>query len=68
MYDSRMSPQDRDQAGEVPDETLVDERGVRLSRAAVDHAGSRLAEVRARHTREYFAALRDRLGIRRRPP
>jgi hypothetical protein len=45
------------------EETFVDERGVTLSRAGVERAGERLAESRRRHTAEYFAALRERLGI-----
>lgn len=45
------------------EETFTDERGVTLTRAGVDRAGRRLAELRGRHTPEYFAELRDRLGI-----
>jgi hypothetical protein len=44
-------------------DTFVDERGVVLTRAGMVRAGERLAESRSRHTSEYFAALRDRLGI-----
>jgi hypothetical protein len=36
---------------------------VTLTRAGVAEAGRRIAESRARHDEEYFAALRDRLGI-----
>ena len=45
------------------DETFTDERGVTLSRDGVDRAGQRLSESRSRHTLDYFAALRERLGI-----
>jgi len=43
--------------------TFVDERGVTLTRAGVAAAGRRIAAARARHDADYFAALRDRLGI-----
>jgi hypothetical protein len=56
-----MSRAGREQTND--DDTFVDERGITLRRPAVDRAGARLAESRARHTPEYFAALRDRLGI-----
>jgi hypothetical protein len=48
---------------DAPHESFLDERGVTLTRAGVDRAGQRLADSRARHTPEYFAELRDRLGI-----
>lgn len=58
-----MSRREPEQTNEACQETFIDERGVTLSRAGIDRAGKRLAESRARHTPEYFAALRDRLGI-----
>jgi hypothetical protein len=58
-----MSRREHEPTSDARDETLVDERGVTLTRAGVDRAGRRLAEARSRHTAEYFAALRDRLGI-----
>ncbi|MEJ3741849.1 hypothetical protein WEI85_00910 [Actinomycetes bacterium KLBMP 9797] len=58
-----MSGHEKKRASEAPDETFTDERGVTLSRSGVDRAGERLAESRSRHTSQYFAALRDRLGI-----
>ena len=54
------------QASDADQEAFVDERGVTLSRTGVDRAGERLAESQARHTPEYFAALRERLGVPRR--
>jgi hypothetical protein len=58
-----MTRRDREYTSDARDETFADERGVTLTRAGVDQAGRRLAESRSRHTAEYFAALRDRLGI-----
>lgn len=58
-----MSRREREQPGEVSAETFTDERGVVLTRSGVEHAGRRLAESRTRHTPEYFAALRERLGV-----
>jgi hypothetical protein len=58
-----MSRRQNDQASEARDETFTDERGVTLRRSGVDRAGERLAKSRSRHTPEYFAALRARLGI-----
>jgi hypothetical protein len=58
-----MSPREHEQASDAREETFTDERGVKLTRAGVDRAGRRLADSQVRHTPEYFAALRDRLGI-----
>jgi hypothetical protein len=58
-----MNRGERDRPTESQDETFVDERGVVLSRSGMARAGERLAEARTRHTPEYFATLRDRLGI-----
>ena len=58
-----MSHGERDRSIESQDATFVDERGVILSRSGMARAGERLAEARARHTPEYFAVLRDHLGI-----
>lgn len=46
-----------------PGATFVDERGVTLTRAGVEAAGRRIAAARRRHDADYFAALRERLGI-----
>jgi hypothetical protein len=58
-----MSRHEPEQVSDARPETFTDERGVTLSRVRVERAGERLAESRRRHTAEYFAALRDRLGI-----
>lgn len=58
-----MNRREPEQASDARDETFTDERGVTLSRRGVKRAGERLAESRSRHTPEYFAALRDRLGV-----
>jgi hypothetical protein len=58
-----MDGAEREPADGVQRETFVDERGVTLTRSGVARAGERLAEARSRHTPEYFAALRARLGI-----
>lgn len=58
-----MSRREPEKTSEGHDETFTDERGVTLSRTGVDRAGERLAESRSRHTPDYFAELRDRLGI-----
>jgi hypothetical protein len=58
-----MSRREPEQASDARQETFIDERGVALTRAGVDRAGERLAESQARHDADYFAALRDRLGI-----
>ena len=63
VYTRRMGRQEPEQVGDSLAETFTDERGVTLSRAGVERAGERLADSRRRHTAEYFAALRDRLGI-----
>jgi hypothetical protein len=57
-----MSGRRQERAPDPRDESFVDERGVTLTRAGVAEAG-RIAESRARHDEDYFAALRDRLGI-----
>jgi hypothetical protein len=59
----RMGRREREQTSDASKDAFTDERGVTLTRAGVDRAGERLAESRARHTPEYFAALRERLGI-----
>jgi hypothetical protein len=58
-----MSGRRQERAPDPRDESFVDERGVTLTRAGVAEAGRRIAESRARHDEDYFAALRDRLGI-----
>jgi hypothetical protein len=58
-----MGGAEREPANGVQRETFTDERGVTLTKDGVARAGRRLAETRSRHTPEYFAALRDRLGI-----
>jgi hypothetical protein len=63
VYSDFMGCQEPEQVGDARTETFVDERGVMLTRAGVERAGERLAESRGRHTAEYFASLRDRLGV-----
>jgi hypothetical protein len=58
-----MSRREQERKGDDREEAFTDERGVTLTRTGVDQAGRRLAESRATHTPEYFAVLRDRLGI-----
>jgi hypothetical protein len=58
-----MSRREQERAEEARPETFTDERGVTLTRTGVDQAGRRLAESRARHTPEYYADLRARLGM-----
>jgi hypothetical protein len=63
LYDFFVSDRRTEQSSEANEESFVDERGVTLSRAGVDGAGRRLAEMRSRHTPDYFAEMRERLGI-----
>ena len=58
-----MARQEQGQTSDASQGAFTDERGVILTRAGVDRARERIAESRARHTPEYFAALRDRIGI-----
>jgi hypothetical protein len=63
LYSWGMSRREPEQTSNRRDETFTDERGVELTRAGVERAGERIAESQARHDRDYFASLRDRLGI-----
>jgi hypothetical protein len=63
VYSGHVSRQEPEQVSDAHVESFIDERGVTLTRSGVERAGERLAESRSRHTAEYFAALRDRLGI-----
>lgn len=63
LYSYYMSRREPEQTADAPRETFTDERGVELTRVGVERAGEQLAESRARHTSDYFAKLRDRLGI-----
>ena len=58
-----MSRREPEQTSDARPETFIDERGVTLTRAGVNEARERLAQSQTRHDAEYFAALRDRLGI-----
>jgi hypothetical protein len=63
VYSRHVSRHEPEQVSDAHVESFIDERGVTLTRSGVERAGERLAESRGRHTAEYFAALRDRLGV-----
>lgn len=45
------------------DGTVTDERGVTLTAQGRQRARAKLADARAKHTPEYWAALRERLNL-----